>query len=174
MHTPKSSLFPNKFQCKYHSWLLFRHSPYHHLPYHFRQCSLLNIAFLRMLPLSRYNPHNIYNPHYYHHNHHNRNTPISSPVKKLSQTSNCAYKESTISRKTIPPKISQVTLITIPESDLFPRTLSGTDSHSNKPPDHIIPTWKRGSKQCRYRERSATESKTFMHRWCRSSNGPST
>ena len=70
-HTPKCSLSPNKFQATYRSWLLFRHSPYHHLPYHFRQCFPLNIAFLRMLPLSPYNPHNIHNPHYHHHNHHN-------------------------------------------------------------------------------------------------------
>ena len=68
----------------------------------------------------------------------NRNTPTSSPVEKQSPTSNCAYKASTIPRKTIPPKITQVTLITIPESNLFPRTLFGTDSHPNKPPDYII------------------------------------
>ena len=70
-----------------------------------------------------------------------------------------------------PPKITQVTLITIPESNLFPRTLSRTDSHPNKPPDYIISTSKRGGKRCR--ERTTTKSKTFMHRWCRSSNGPS-
>ena len=56
---PQMQLSPNKFQATYRSWLLFRHSPYHHLPYHFRQCSL---------PLSPYNPHNIHNPHYHHHN----------------------------------------------------------------------------------------------------------
>ena len=72
---PQKQPFPNKFQCRCHSWLLFRHSPYHHLPYHFRQCSLLNIAFLRMLPLSRYNTHNIYNPHYH-----------TTTIKKRRQT----------------------------------------------------------------------------------------
>ena len=67
----------------------------------------------------------------------------------------------------LPRSLSLPSLSPMSSPELFPKM----DSHPNKPPDYIIPKSKRGGKRCR--ERQTTKGKTFLHRWCRSSNGPS-